>query len=458
MEREGEENPFAKNINEHADAMLQGTQEANNTNDEVLRENKSNLDQLKSNQIQDQNNHSYDEISIDSDSEEKNGFHIKEKDNNQISQTRVLADLNTYHSTIQSNRNENSINNSGEQNNSGNEAISNNFVQNNDFMVNHSNNSDSKHQNPCDKGLNRLDIQAIDLLSSNRSNQNGIFVGNNNIPNFDEINHHQENNIISLKEEDDIPNIMFQILNISKKNCFMKEAKEREYGVQLLYSKKQPIKDNSGSTNKSLNPFFLKYDTFGKYVQYFSDNIPYFVSKRVIRIKKRIFVYIQMLINEVIINKEMQLLSIDYDDVIKPINAKFNLELLNSKIGDIFIKYQKSKNTLDFCYNDEVIDYIKQNEEKEELANYLINLEFKNIVKLFIMDKKNGLKYYLEIVAKEVIKEIEHNKKKFNQHNINKIMSIKRIDEKICGLLEEYFQSIKQRKIVPRNKNKNDEI
>ena len=37
-------------------------------------------------------------------------------------------------------------------------------------------------------------------------------------------------------------------------------------------------------------------------------------------------------------------------------------------------------------------------------------------------------------------------------------MSIKRIDEKICGLLEEYFQSIKQRKIVPRNKNKNDEI
>ena len=125
-------------------------------------------------------------------------------------------------------------------------------------------------------------------------------------------------------------------------------------------------------------------------------------------------------------------------------------------MGDIFIKYQKSKNTLDFCYNDEVIDYIKQNEEKEELANYLINLEFKNIVKLFIMDKKNGLEYYLEIVAKEVIKEIEHNKKKFNQHNINKIMSIKRIDEKICGLLEEYFQSIKQRKIVPRNKNKKD--
>ena len=345
MEREGEENPFAKNINEHADAMLQGTQEANNTNDEVLRENKSNLDQLKSNQIQDQNNHSYDEISIDSDSEEKNGFHIKEKDNNQISQTRVLADLNTYHSTIQSNRNENSINNSGEQNNSGNEAISNNFVQNNDFMVNHSNNSDSKHQNPCDKGLNRLDIQAIDLLSSNRSNQNGIFVGNNNIPNFDEINHHQENNIISLKEEDDIPNIMFQILNISKKNCFMKEAKEREYGVQLLYSKKQPIKDNSGSTNKSLNPFFLKYDTFGKYVQYFSDNIPYFVSKRVIRIKKRIFVYIQMLINEVIINKEMQLLSIDYDDVIKPINAKFNLELLNQK-WEIYLLNTKNQKIL----------------------------------------------------------------------------------------------------------------
>jgi len=61
--------------------------------------------------------------------------------------------------------------------------------------------------------------------------------------------------------------------------------------------------------------------------------------------------------------------------------------------GDIFIKYQKSKNTLDFCYNDEVIDYIKQNEEKEELANYLINLEFKNIVKLFIMDKKNRKRF-----------------------------------------------------------------
>ena len=449
MEQEGEENPFAKDINEHADSMLQGTQEANNTNDEVLRENKSNLDQLKSNQIQDQNNHSYDEISIDSDSEERNGFHIKEKDNNQISQTRVLADLNTYHSTIQSNRNENSINNSGEQNNSGNEAISNNFVQNNDFMVNHSNNSDSKHQNPCDKELNRLDIQAINLLSSNRSNQNGIFVGNNNIPNFNEINHRQEYIIISLKEEDDIPNIMSQILNISKKNCFMKEAKEREYGDQLLYSKKQPIKDNSGSTNKSLNPFFLKYDTFGKYVQYFSDNIPYFVSKRVIRIKKRIFVYIQMLINEVMINKEIQLLSIDYDDVIKPINAKFNLELLDSKIGSLFIEFQKVENIFEFGHNKGVIDYITQNVEKEALANYLINLNFKSVVKLFIEDERNGLEYYLIIVEQVLTKKFQKMYGELNQHEKNKILSIKNIDEEICRHFKEYFLSIKPRNISP---------
>lgn len=302
-----------------------------------------------------------------------------------------------------------------------------------------------RDQHPFNITSEQFLLAALLLLLSQEDNNNSNSDDESTYQTSSEENDYQDDQTMSLEEDDFISDMRIQLLIFIKENHFMKNVHKREYGKQFLHKKKFTIKENS----RNLNPFFLKYNTFGEYVQYFSDNIPHFVSKRLTHIKKRIFIYIKNLINEVIINKNMQLLKVDYRKAIEPVNAKFNLQLLDSKIGSLFIEFQKVENIFEFGHNKGVIDYITQNVEKEALANYLINLNFKSVVKLFIEDERNGLEYYLIIVEQVLTKKFQKMYGELNQHEKNKILSIKNIDEEICRHFKEYFLSIKPRNISP---------
>ena len=302
-----------------------------------------------------------------------------------------------------------------------------------------------RDQHPFNITIAQFLLAALLLLLSQEDDNNSNSDDESTYQTSSEENDSQDDQTMSLEEDDFISDMRIQLLIFIKENHFMKNVHKREYGKQFLHKKKLPIKENS----RNLNPFFLKYNTFGEYVQYFSDNIPHFVSKRLTHIKKRIFIYIKNLINKIIINKNMQLLKVDYRKAIEPVNAKFNLQLLDSKIGSLFIEFQKVENIFEFGHNKGVIDYITQNVEKEKLANYLINLNVNSVVKLFIEDERNGLEYYLKIVEQVLAKKFQKMYGELNQHEKNKILSIKNIDEEICRHFKEYFLSIKPRNISP---------
>lgn len=224
--------------------------------------------------------------------------------------------------------------------------------------------------------------------------------------------------------------ILDKIFWFCEHNDFAVNIHEREYGKYWHHKK-----DGNNEKHKISNKFIKSNPELIDYVLYFDNDVPSFIAKRIIRIKNWIFLYVEVLLNELIINKKMKLTGLDYKELIEKINAIFNLELFELKLYKIFISYQVKDAKKD--QNLEVIEYLRQNADTEILANFILDFTFEDLLHLFIADQKNGLERYLFILKEKAEKII--------QDNIPKINAIIEIDKLLCLKLHDYFNQVTPR-------------
>ena len=263
---------------------------------------------------------------------------------------------------------------------------------------------------------------------------------------FNDFSMDNDKNIsISLFEEDSDDTYQ-QILEFVKNNNIMEKYHERQYGKQILHEKKF----QKGKRRLPNNKFLQNHEELLEFVLYFDKDICSFISKRVLRLKKRILLYGQILINEIINQKDKQLIEVDYNDVIERNNKEFDLKLMDKKLFEIFVEFQNKKRTNELEHNKNIIKYINDNTKDNNKAYYLLNLTFENLLKLFIEDENNGLKCYLTMVRKSMDSTYKKNKILLTEDDIRfnneKINALCYIDKTLCLNLKEYFEKIDQRR------------
>ena len=276
-----------------------------------------------------------------------------------------------------------------------------------------------------------------------------IFINNekeNNLHTDFLIDNDTEKISISLFEEfpDDI--LYQQILEFVNKNNFMEKYHERQYGKQILHEKKF----QRGKRRLPNNKFLQDHEELKELVLYFDKEICSFISKRVLRLKKRILLYGKILINEIINQKDKQLIDVDYNDVIERNNKEFDLKLMDKKLSEIFVEFQNKKKSNELNHNKNIINYINDNAKDNIKVHYLLNLSFEELLNLFNKDVNNGLKCYLTMVGKNMDNTLKKNKIllteddiKFNNEKINALCNI---DQTLCLKLKEYFVKIDKRR------------
>ena len=258
------------------------------------------------------------------------------------------------------------------------------------------------------------------------------------LPNIPEINRRNLYPSMPIKEEGiSSPSILIQkntTLDNTQNNKII--YNNRTFG-DWLYHKKNEL--NHIIKNKFINenPNIIDNSLF------FSDNVPKFLKMKIISIKDFIFQYSKESINNKITNPSIfKLIDIDYDTCIKKTSKTFNENMMNERLENFFIKYQKNNFGISENNNLNVIEYIKNNINDEKEAYNIINLSFLEMVKKFENDKENGLEALL-IQMETSMRKLLKAKQITLLYNLlieQRIEAFKNILKLLCYKFKQYFQ------------------
>ena len=288
----------------------------------------------------------------------------------------------------------------------------------------------------------------------------------NNIPENSPINTSKEetqiNNDISKVQinKDKIDLIQIKLDNEKTRETTNKTYKEKKTKLSFLRIslKKNKIPDGEWldyyqtavKKESIIKNNFLKNhpELYKDTINFFCKDPPKFISHRVIELKMAIVDYGQMIINDSIKNEEQALYYISYLNFCVPLQKNFVEENYEKTMGILFVKYQENNKGLLENHNKKVVEYIKNNKDKEKEANDLINLSFYELTELFT-------EFYLEeYLQKKKEEMVEVYKTKISEKRYTTIVkAFLNIIETICKEFKEYNESIKGR-IIKEHKKK----